>query len=83
MAKDRMLSVIISANAEWEAVKRAYPAAQVERSPYGEYFKTYLEEYPGLFFHGGWGKVRGIQLRRVLGGNYTTAALGSRETLSP
>ena len=57
MAKDRMLSVIISANAEWEAVKRAYPAAQVERSPYGEYFKTYLGEYPALFFHGGWGKV--------------------------
>ena len=42
MANDPTFSVIISANAEWEAVTPAFSGAWIESSPYGEYFKTYL-----------------------------------------
>jgi adenosylhomocysteine nucleosidase len=49
--------VLISANAEWHAVKPIFPAAQIESSPYGEYFFENIEGQRVLFFHGGWGKV--------------------------
>ena len=42
MANDPTFSVIISANAEWEAVTPVFSGAWIESSPYGEYFKTYL-----------------------------------------
>jgi len=45
--------VLISANAEWRAVKEIVSPAQVFESPYGEYFD--LET--ATFFHGGWGKI--------------------------
>jgi adenosylhomocysteine nucleosidase len=45
--------VLISANAEWKEVRPAFPAARIERSPYGEYFL----HRDLVFFHGGWGKI--------------------------
>ena len=55
------VAVIISANAEWRVVRGLFPEANIQNSPYGEWFVANL---PGsartqavLFFHGGWGKV--------------------------
>jgi len=50
--------VIISANAEWRAVKELIPNVQVRMTKVGEYFDTRLADgRPVRFFHGGWGKV--------------------------
>jgi len=49
--------VIISANAEWNGVVPLFPAAKIERYPYGECFEATLNELPITFFHTGWGKT--------------------------
>jgi adenosylhomocysteine nucleosidase len=49
--------VIISANAEWNSVVPLFPAAKIERYPYGECFEATLNELPLTFFHTGWGKT--------------------------
>jgi adenosylhomocysteine nucleosidase len=51
--------VIISANAEWRAVRDLFPAAEVQSSPFGEWFCFTLSSSPDpiRFFHGGWGKI--------------------------
>jgi len=52
--------IIISANAEWRAVKELYPNLEIQQSPYGEFADL---PYPTLnvkrltLFHGGWGKI--------------------------
>jgi adenosylhomocysteine nucleosidase len=53
--------VIVSANAEWQAVRALYPAAACGATPYGEFFDL---ELPGgqsaervVALHGGWGKI--------------------------
>jgi adenosylhomocysteine nucleosidase len=45
---------MISANAEWKALP---PPAQVESSPYGDWFVRTTGGVDVVFFHGGWGKV--------------------------
>src|SRR5436309_15091739 len=50
-------AVLVSANAEWAAVKSAFPAPPMEHSPYGEYFFEYVGDDRVLFFHGGFAKV--------------------------
>jgi len=50
--------VIVSANAEWESLKPMFRPAQIEHSPFGEYFFGGVAAgLRTLFFHGGWGKV--------------------------
>jgi len=52
--------VIISANAEWRAVKPLFPLAKIETSPLGEWFNAQIvtpDSSPVTFFHGGWGKI--------------------------
>ena len=56
--------VIISANAEWSALKEVLPSDEydIQQSPYGEYFVANSNllpdlESPVLFLHGVWGKV--------------------------
>jgi len=61
--------VLISANAEWRAVRSLYPDATVCMSPMGEWFESgwdspgngFATRKPGSsrvrFFHGGWGKI--------------------------
>ncbi len=53
--------VIISANIEWNAVRRILPEAIPQTSPYGEWFETDLDlgndRQSVIFFHGGWGKI--------------------------
>jgi len=57
----RAVVVLISANTEWQVIRRLFPAARPMTSPYGEWFGIDLEvgagSEPILFFHGGWGKI--------------------------
>lgn len=53
--------ILISANAEWRVVKSLFPDAQLQQSPWGEFFERDLpvgnSRERVIFFHGGWGKV--------------------------
>lgn len=53
--------VLISANAEWRCVRALLPDADVQTSPYGEWFSVELpvrgEPRSCVFLHGGWGKI--------------------------
>ena len=53
--------VIISANIEWNAVRRILSEAAPQASPYGEWFETQLDTEAArqsvILFHGGWGKI--------------------------
>ncbi|HTX33756.1 MAG TPA: 5'-methylthioadenosine/S-adenosylhomocysteine nucleosidase [Bryobacteraceae bacterium] len=50
-------AVLVSADAEWRAVKPLLSPETTKTSPYGEYFFANVEGERVLFFHGGWGKV--------------------------
>jgi adenosylhomocysteine nucleosidase len=45
--------VIISANAEWRAVRELLSVPEVSTTPMGEW----VEQEEVIFFHGGWGKI--------------------------
>jgi adenosylhomocysteine nucleosidase len=45
--------VLVSANADWRAVKEILSPTGVQASPLGEFFAT----PSATFFHGGWGKI--------------------------
>jgi adenosylhomocysteine nucleosidase len=52
--------IIISANAEWRAIKSLVPGRSMSQSPHGEYFLEKAgptEDGCSVFFHGGWGKI--------------------------
>jgi len=55
--------VLISADAEWKAVRELYPKTEMQRSPFGEWFMPHFvgqetgQLPPCIFFHGGWGKI--------------------------
>jgi adenosylhomocysteine nucleosidase len=57
--------VIISANAEWRAVKELYSHLEIQLSPYGEFADLTFDPstssgerlQPIILFHGGWGKI--------------------------
>lgn len=51
------LGILISARAEWEATLEAYPEAEVQSSPLGDYFLQEKSSSRLVFFHEGWGKV--------------------------
>lgn len=52
MAEPRII-ILISANAEWQAVKEILSPARIQSTPLGEMFDVgYL-----TYFHGGWGKI--------------------------
>lgn len=57
MTEPIFAAVAISANAEWRVVRAFYPDADIQRTPYGEYFALTLSDLPVIFFHGGWGKI--------------------------
>jgi adenosylhomocysteine nucleosidase len=56
-AAEPRFAVIVSADAEWKAVRPLFPEARMARSPYGEYFFAETGDENVLFFQGGWGKV--------------------------
>ena len=53
--------VLVSADAEWKAVRALVPQATPARSPFGEWFLHEIRATAGrrrvLLFHGGWGKI--------------------------
>lgn len=50
--------VLISANAEWRAVKPLFPNVKIEHSPFGEWFDLASDTSRRItYFHGGWGKI--------------------------
>jgi adenosylhomocysteine nucleosidase len=55
----KVVVVLISADVEWQAVRGLLPGADMQPSPFGEWFYYPLASAPGpvLFFHGGWGKI--------------------------
>jgi adenosylhomocysteine nucleosidase len=51
------IAVLISAIAEWNAVKPLFPDVKVRRFPFGECFDILLQDEHISFFHSGWGKI--------------------------
>jgi adenosylhomocysteine nucleosidase len=51
------IAVLISAIAEWNAVKPLFPDAKIQHFPFGECFDILLQEEHISFFHSGWGKI--------------------------
>lgn len=49
--------VLVSAIAEWNAVKPLFPDAKMRKFPYGECFDIILQDEHISFFHSGWGKI--------------------------
>ena len=58
-----LLLILISANAEWQAVMELFPAADCQPGPFGgDWFSHTFHRHdgtlqPAIFFHGGWGKI--------------------------
>jgi adenosylhomocysteine nucleosidase len=51
------VAVLVSAIAEWNAVKPLFPNAEMERFPFGECFDILIQDGQISFFHSGWGKI--------------------------
>jgi adenosylhomocysteine nucleosidase len=51
------IAVLISAIAEWNAVKPLFPRARIQRFPFGECFDMVIQDEHISFFHSGWGKI--------------------------
>ncbi len=51
------LVVLVSAIAEWNAVKEIYPTLEITQSPYGESTTLQLNGYELKLYHSGWGKI--------------------------
>ena len=49
--------VLVSAIAEWNAVRPLFPDAKIRRFPFGECFEIVLQDEHISFFHSGWGKI--------------------------
>lgn len=49
--------VLISAIAEWNAVKEIHPHLDIRQSPYGESTRMLLGNWELAVFHSGWGKI--------------------------
>ena len=49
--------IIISAGMEWRAILPYFPDAEIQPSPFGDYFTTVINGQDISFLHSGWGKV--------------------------
>ena len=49
--------ILISAIAEWDAVKPLFPESRIERSPFGECLNITLGSRNLKLYHSGWGKI--------------------------
>lgn len=49
--------ILLSADAEWNAVRDSYSDSKIISYPYGAYFKKTIEPRDVLFARGGWGKI--------------------------
>jgi adenosylhomocysteine nucleosidase len=50
-------TVLISAIAEWNAVRPLFPNAKLRSFPFGECFDMLIQDEHISFFHSGWGKI--------------------------
>jgi adenosylhomocysteine nucleosidase len=50
-------AILISATAEWEAVKQIFPKSKIHRSQYGEFTFLTLGTWNLKLTHSGWGKI--------------------------
>ncbi len=50
-------AVLVSAVAEWNAVKLLFPKAKLHPFPFGECFDMVMQDEHISFFHSGWGKI--------------------------
>jgi adenosylhomocysteine nucleosidase len=55
--KDAKVVMLVSANAEWQALLPEYPHAECKNSPFGQYFAAQIDGKEVIFFKGGWGKI--------------------------
>jgi adenosylhomocysteine nucleosidase len=56
MSSPNGVIVLVSADAEWQAVREIFPEADIHRSPFGEWF-THDFGRETTIFQGGWGKI--------------------------
>lgn len=57
-AQPLKIVVLVSANAEWRAVKKLFPDKPYTPTPYGEYFTDLSAAGDSvIWLHGGWGKI--------------------------
>jgi adenosylhomocysteine nucleosidase len=52
-----LVVVLISADAEWRALRSILPAQTAQPTPFGEWFSTAINGQEVIYFHGGWGKI--------------------------
>src|SRR6266496_5102358 len=63
--------VLISAIAEWNAVKPLFPNAKMRRFPFGECFDMMIQDEHISFFHSGWGKIASAGSMQYVIDNYS------------
>jgi len=63
--------VLISAIAEWNAVKPLFPDAKIRRFPFGECFDILIQDEHISFFHSGWGKIASAGSMQYVIDNYS------------
>lgn len=63
--------VIISAIAEWVAVKPLFPESKIEQFPFGECFNAVVDHRDITFFHSGWGKIASAGTMQYVIDNYS------------
>jgi adenosylhomocysteine nucleosidase len=63
--------VLISAIAEWNAIKPLFPKAKIQRFPFGECFDILLQDEHISFFHSGWGKIASAGSMQYVIDNYS------------
>ena len=49
--------ILVSAIAEWTALKLMFPNVKIENFPYGECFNASVGDQQLRFFQSGWGKI--------------------------
>ena len=49
--------ILISAEAEWRAIRSIFPDVIYAQSPFGEYFSQKITAWECIYFQGGWGKI--------------------------
>jgi adenosylhomocysteine nucleosidase len=64
-------TVLVSAIAEWNAVKPLFPNAKIQRFPFGECFDMVLQDEHISFFHSGWGKISSAGSMQHIIDNYS------------
>jgi len=60
------VAIILAAHSEWETAKLLFSKTENDRSPFGEYFPTTIEDKRCVFFHGGWGKVSAAAATQII-----------------